>query len=125
MKFAPSEVLTVAIGGFVGSIARYQINELIPSLAGTFLVNVLGCVGIGILMYESIFFGAFSRRTRLFFGVGCIGSFTTFSAFAAQSFDAGPILGCINIAANIFFGLCGVLLGRFLILNQRRSLWNT
>lgn len=123
MKFIPSETGIVGIGGFIGSIIRYQINEWIPSLFGTFIVNILGCVAIGILMYESIYFGAFSRNSRLLLGAGMIGSFTTFSAFATQSIQAGLIFGILFIIANIIFGLLGVLLGRHIILRGRSS-WN-
>lgn len=125
IKFTFYERGLVAVGGLVGSVVRYQINEWIPSLPGTFIVNFLGCVAIGILMYESIYFGAFSRNTRLFLGVGLIGSFTTFSAFATQTFDAGLLVGSINIVANIFCGIIGVLLGRYIILNQQRLSWIT
>lgn len=123
MKFTVFESGLVGIGGCIGSIARYQVNEWVSSLPGTFIVNVLGCFAIGMLMYESIYFGAFSRNTRLLLGVGIIGSFTTFSAFATQSISAGPVLGTINIAANIVCGLLGVLIGRFIILRQGES-WN-
>lgn len=74
-------------------------------------------------MYESIYFGAFSRNSRLLLGAGMIGSFTTFSAFATQSIQAGLIFGILFIIANIFFGLLGVLLGRHIILRGRPS-WN-
>jgi CrcB protein len=125
MKFTLNEQVLVGIGGCIGSVARYQINEWIPSLSGTFIVNILGCIAIGMLMYESIYFGAFSRNTRLFLGVGLIGSFTTFSAFATQSIDAGLIPGGLNIVANIIFGLFGVFIGRFIILKQGGLSWNT
>ena len=114
----------VAIGGCIGSILRYQINEWIPSLLGTFVVNVLGSIAIGYLMYESLYLGGFSRQTRILLGVGIIGSFTTFSAFATQSLAAGPVWGILNISANICFGLAGVSLGRHIIISQRGPAWN-
>ena len=125
MKYSLSDEVLVCIGGFCGAVARYLVNEQIPSLPGTLVVNVLGCMAISILMYGSIFFGAFSRSSRLFFGVGVIGSFTTFSAFAAQSFSSGPILGLLNILANILLGLAGVFLGRVMVTNPRGSAWIT
>jgi len=114
----------VCIGGCIGSITRYQINEWIPSLLGTFIVNFVGCVAIGFLMYESIYLGGFSRNTRLLLGVGIIGSFTTFSAFATQSMVSGLEVGTLNILANIIFGLLGVSLGRHIVISQRGSSWN-
>ncbi len=125
MKLLLSEEGLVCIGGFCGAISRYLVNEQIPSLPGTLVVNVLGCMAISILMYGSIFFGAFNRSSRLFFGVGVIGSFTTFSAFAAQSFSAGLVIGLLNIIANILLGLIGVFLGRVMVTNPRGSTWIT
>lgn len=124
MKFTLKERGIVCIGGFIGSISRYQINEWIPSLFGTFIVNFVGCVAIGFLMYESIYLGGFSRSTRLLLGVGIIGSFTTFSAFATQSLTSGLEIGILNIVANIVFGLLGVSLGRHIIVSQGSSSWN-
>ena len=123
ITFVPKESALVGIGGCIGSVARYQINEWIPSLLGTCIVNVLGCIAIGFLMYESIYFGAFSRNSRLLLGAGMIGSFTTFSAFATQTIEAGLFYGIIFIAANILCGLMGVFIGRQIILWGRRS-WN-
>lgn len=114
----------VCLGGCIGSVARYQINEWIPSLLGTFLVNFLGCIAIGFLMYESIYLGGFSRSARLLLGAGTIGSFTTFSAFATQTFAAGWEVGILNILLNIGFGLLGVSVGRHIIVSQRGMSWN-
>jgi fluoride exporter len=109
----------VASGGFFGAILRWFIDVQIPSLAGTLVVNVLGCFLLSVLMYESIYIGAFSRETRIFFGIGVIGAFTTFSALAVQSFEAGPVLALANLAANIVLGLFGIFLGRYFITYQR------
>ncbi len=125
MKLSLSEEGLVCIGGFCGATSRYLVSELIPSLPGTLIVNFLGCIAISILMYGSIYFGVFSRNSRLFFGVGMIGSFTTFSAFAAQSFSAGPVIGFLNILANILSGLLGVFIGRVIVTNPRGSEWIT
>jgi CrcB protein len=105
----------IALGGFTGSASRYLIDEQIMSLAGILLVNVIGCFFLGIFMYESIYIGRFSRNSRLFFGVGAIGSFTTFSALAVQSFALMPVTGMVNLLANVVLGLAGVLAGRHFI----------
>lgn len=109
----------VAAGGFIGAALRWMIDQQIPSLAGTLVVNITGCFFLGIFMYESIYIGAFSRETRIFFGVGVIGAFTTFSALAVQSFEAGPIPGLANLAANLVLGLVAVWLGRYIITYNR------
>lgn len=114
------QVVYVASGGCCGSVLRFLISDHLPVPAGTFLVNVTGCIAIGILMYYSIFTGAFSREMRMFIGFGCIGSFTTFSAFATETLICSPVLGTINILANILFGLLGIFIGRSIVLSRRR-----
>ncbi|MFA5332717.1 MAG: fluoride efflux transporter CrcB [Methanoregula sp.] len=112
-------LILIACGGFLGAAARFLIDGQIPWLAGTLIVNIAGCFLLGIFMYESIYIGRFGRNTRLFFGVGFMGAFTTFSAFALQSFETLPALGIANILVNIILGLAAVLAGRHVISYQR------
>lgn len=117
-----SEILPwvlIACGGFFGAAARFLIDCEVPELAGTLIANVVGCFLLGIFMYESIYIGRFGRNTRFFFGVGFMGAFTTFSAFALQSFETLPVLGFAYIFANIVLGLIAVLAGRHVISYQR------
>jgi CrcB protein len=118
MKFYYSYAL-IAAGGFLGAVLRWFIDLQIPSLAGTLVVNFLGCILMGVFMYESIYIGAFSRETRIFFGVGVIGAFTTFSTLAVQSFEVAPDIAILNIAANLVLGLFGIFVGRYIISYQR------
>ena len=111
--------LLITFGGFSGAALRYFIDSFVVTLEGTLLVNTIGCFFLGVFMYESIYFGMFSRNTRFFFAVGVIGSFTTFSALTAQTFQAGPVIGLLNLAANFVFGLIGIFGGRHFILYQR------
>ena len=119
MKIYLRPYALIALGGFTGSSSRFLIDEQITSLAGILLVNVIGCFLLGVFMYESIYIGRFSRNARLFFGVGAIGAFTTFSALAVQSFVVMPIIGIANLLGNVMLGLAGVLAGRLLISYQR------
>lgn len=119
MKSDPVPYLAIVLGGFTGSVLRYLIDEQIVSLEGTLLVNTFGCFGMGLFMYEAMYLGRFGRTARLFFAVGVIGSFTTFSALAVQTFSAGPVAGLCNIGANVLFGLLGIAAGRHIILYQR------
>jgi CrcB protein len=119
MKFFSSPYFFIITGGFTGAVLRFLIDEQIPSIAGTLLVNFTGCVFMGIFMYESVYIGAFSRNTRLFFGVGVIGAFTTFSALVVQSFQAGPVPGIASLLGSLLLGLVGILAGRHLISHQR------
>lgn len=83
------EVFLVGIGGMVGSIARYGISSLFSSYItqfpfATFIVNVVGCLLIGIV------FGLLERNVigsdmRLLLATGVCGGFTTFSTFSAET----------------------------------------
>jgi CrcB protein len=119
MKIDIRTYAVIATGGFLGAILRWFIDLQIPSLPGTLVVNFLGCFFMGVFMYESIYIGKFSRETRIFFGVGVIGAFTTFSALAVQTFEAGPLFGLLNCVANLVIGLFGIFAGRSFITNQR------
>jgi CrcB protein len=104
--------LLIAFGGFVGACMRYALNEVVSGMPGILLINVLGCYILGLLMYESIYIGAFSPQTRLVCGVGFVGAFTTFSTFSLQTFEASPVIGMANILASLVLGFVGIYLGR-------------
>ena len=87
---AHGPVLTVvAVGGGLGSIARYGLGRVWPTPPGgfpwaTFAVNVLGCFLIGMLMVLITEVWPAHRLARPFLGVGVLGGFTTFSSYAAD-----------------------------------------
>jgi fluoride exporter len=86
----PWEVLgVIAAGGVLGALARWGAGVAWPaSRTGfpltTFGVNALGCLAIGVLMVfvEDVF--PTWRLLRPFVGVGILGGFTTFSAYAVD-----------------------------------------
>jgi fluoride exporter len=85
--------LWVAIGGALGSMARYGISGLVSAMAGgvfpygTFVVNVTGAVLIGFLATlsgpDSRFF--IPAYGRLFLMTGICGGYTTFSTFSLET----------------------------------------
>ncbi|CAJ38010.1 fluoride efflux transporter CrcB [Methanocella arvoryzae] len=118
--------LLVAAGGFAGASARYLINGLAPSMPGILLINVLGCMVLGFLLYASLFTGMFSPTVRAVFGSGFIGAFTTFSTFSVQTLQASPEIAILNVLGNLFLGLAGVLIGRqAAMLLARRPGWTS
>ena len=74
----------VAAGGAAGSLARWGVGQAVPHSEGsfalsTFLVNVVGCLLIGVLMVLVLEVWPPTRLVRPFLGVGLLGGFTTFS----------------------------------------------
>jgi fluoride exporter len=79
----------VALGGVLGAEARYGVGLLLPHAPqafpwSTLLVNALGCLLIGVLMVLLTATTAPHPLVRPFLGVGVLGGFTTFSAYAVD-----------------------------------------
>lgn len=83
----------VAVGGAVGSVARYltgiaagRLVRLSAPWLGTFAVNVVGGCLMGLLVgYLAHRGGADQDRWRLLLAVGVLGGFTTFSSFSLDA----------------------------------------
>lgn len=127
MDFSFTKILLAGTGGFIGAILRYVITILIQPqvldkyyFAGTTVVNLLGCllIGLGVGFIELKNCG--SPQLRLFLFTGLLGGFTTFSAFALQSFSLfgknEVLLSLLNIALQVIGGILLVWIGyRFVI----------
>jgi fluoride exporter len=119
----PSEwplLAAVAAGGVIGAEARYGLGEAIAHAPGQFpwstlVINVSGCLLIGVLMVLILEVFRPHRLLRPFLGVGVLGGYTTFSTFgvdAAQLVRAHhpwPALG--YVLASVLFCLLAVLAG--------------
>lgn len=83
-------VILVGIGGLFGSIARYLaasfLTKTFPTAFpyGTFAVNVVGCLIIGVIFGLSERFD-WLLEWRLLLATGFCGGFTTFSSFAYEN----------------------------------------
>ena len=81
-------VLWVALGGAIGSAARYGVNVWSGRMFGsefpwqTLIVNILGCFIMGILTEMMALKLHVNQETRAFLTTGILGGFTTFSAFS-------------------------------------------
>ena len=87
-----TNLLLVGAGGFLGAVVRYLLGGWIlhHSMAakfpwGTFAVNLLGCLVIGVLSGVAERFDTFGYGARLFLFTGLLGGFTTFSAFGLET----------------------------------------
>ena len=105
-------IVLIAIGAFVGANLRYLSAILSPDLIGTFIANVLGCLALGFLTYETDFVDIVTGETRFVVSTGFLSSFTTYSMFALETFQATPVIGVANIVANYGIGFVAVLIGR-------------
>lgn len=75
----------VAAGGAIGSVLRWSASLTWPGPVSTFLVNVLGCLAIGVLMCVITELVEPHRLLRPFLGVGVLGGFTTFSTYVTDA----------------------------------------
>lgn len=83
-------ILLIALGGAVGSVARYLMGRAVQGALhlefpiGTFAVNVLGCLAIGVL--AKFFLNSQTELPlRATLMVGFCGGFTTFSTFSLET----------------------------------------
>ncbi|PAU85216.1 chromosome condensation protein CrcB [Halorubrum salipaludis] len=110
MERTPLGFLLVALGGFVGAVARHGVDVAAGDATGvgTLLANVLGSFALGVLLAC-----APSRRTRLFVGTGALSSFTTYSTFVADAASLGTTAGAAYVAASYVAGLAAAAAGLF------------
>lgn len=88
-------IALVAVGGALGTGARYLLNAALPTWAGVPVailgVNVLGAFLLGLLLERLAGAAVVGRsgvrllRLRLLAGTGFLGGFTTYSALAADT----------------------------------------
>lgn len=114
--------LIVALGGALGAVCRFWVREFLPRITDTqfplhtLAVNLIGCFLAGVVfMWLEQSSSSWTMNRILFFFVGFLGAFTTFSAFALDSlllFNHGENLKLIvNILANCLLCLVCVFVG--------------
>lgn len=115
-------ILLVALGGALGSVARYKLSGYVLQHtidwrfpAGTFAVNVIGCLVAGLLAGLAEKHDFMSAETRLLVFTGILGGFTTFSAFGLETMfllRRGEFLVAgANIVLSVVVGLAALWLG--------------
>ncbi len=115
------KLVYIAAGGALGSVARYLVGGWVQERFahsvfpyGTLVVNLLGCLLIGILweLYDEF---KLAPEIRLFVFIGVLGGFTTFSSFAWESrnlLQDGEIgAGLMNVLASNVAGIVLVFAG--------------
>jgi CrcB protein len=115
-------LLLVALGGAIGSVARFKLSGYVLHHtidwrfpAGTFAVNVIGCLVAGTLAGLAEKHDLMSPQTRLQVFTGILGGFTTFSAFGLETLfllRRGELLvASANVFLSVALGLTALWLG--------------
>lgn len=113
--------LAVAVGGALGSMARYAVALLVAGMwrrefpLATFLINVSGSFVIGFFATWGAERAAIDPLWRLLVATGFLGAYTTFSAFEyeTQRLTEGGALGwaVVNVVGSVVVGFMAVQLG--------------
>ena len=118
--------LLVFIGGGFGSGLRYIIGRYLNSSlgsfpVGTFTVNIIGSLLIGLILGYAAKENSLNQNQVLLLATGFCGGFTTFSAFAHENFQllkTGDIMQfSIYTISSIVVGLIAVFIGIYLAKN--------
>ena len=124
-----SKFLWVAAGSCLGGVCRYAISRLFQEHSssifpwGTFIVNVVGCLIIG-LIYGLLNRGfSMSAGMKLFLTVGFCGGFTTFSTFMHENYlllNPGGFFwiatyAVLSLVAGLVMIYLGYMLARLLL----------
>ena len=119
--------LLVFLGGGLGSGIRYlvtiamnQYSKVLPF--GTFTVNMLGCLLIGLILGYAQKENTLTSNQTLLLATGFCGGFTTFSAFANENLELiknGEIFSfSVYTIGSILIGILAVFIGYYIISNR-------
>lgn len=120
--------LIIGFGGCIGSMLRYgasvYVTRLLPSPFpyGTFIVNITGCLAIGILYGITLKYPEFSPEWRMFLAAGICGGYTTFSSFALENvrmlqtgnYTSFLLYSVLSFSGGLLAALLGVMMTRIL-----------
>ena len=121
-------LLFIGAGGFFGAIARYLVDGRLTAYTGgtlpwgTFAINLSGSFLIGLLFVLLTERASLPAELRGPLMIGFIGSYTTFSTLALESWrmlqDGAWLTASINLGGSVLLGMlavvAGVALGRAL-----------
>lgn len=118
-------LLLVGLGGGLGTMARYALGGFIGRLKSgwsfpleTLVINLAGCLAIGLLAGLAESRGVFTGVTRAFLFAGVLGGFTTFSTFGYETFqllcDAQLAAALLSAGLQVVGGLGAVWAGTVL-----------
>lgn len=113
--------LVVGAGGFLGANARYLLSGWVAARVsstfpyGTLLINVTGSFVIGLFLTAIAERVVAPPNLRLFFAIGFLGAYTTFSTFTYESLaliqTRAYLQAALNLGGSVALGMLGVALG--------------
>jgi CrcB protein len=118
-------LLVIAIGGAIGSVARYLLSTFLLHVTGslfpvgTFVVNVIGCFAFGAIAGAASQRVSIAPEVRLFLFVGVLGGFTTFSSYAFENVslvrDGQLFAASVNTVGQVVVGMAALWAGYALV----------
>lgn len=116
-----SNIILVALGGALGAVCRYCLGNILNRALGssfpygTFIINIFGCLCMGLFMTLIVEKQLLPPSWRLFLCVGLLGGFTTFSSFGyefLQLLTKGEFInGLCYAGSSLLLGLIAAALG--------------
>jgi CrcB protein len=116
--------LLIAIGGALGSVARFWVTSAVAARMGitfpfgTLTVNLAACLIIGFLITAATKRAGVGSAWRFLVAVGFIGAFSTFSTFEWETFatvrSGAFFLAALYAGGSLVLGLIAVWSGNFL-----------
>ncbi|CDR09771.1 fluoride efflux transporter CrcB [Streptomyces iranensis] len=112
--------LLVIAGGLVGAPLRYLTDRAVQTRHdsvfpwGTFLVNMVGCLVLGLLTGAAAE-GAASQRLQLLLGTGLCGALTTYSTFSYETLrlaeEGARLFAVANVGLSLVVGVGAAFAG--------------
>ena len=113
--------LLAGAGGFIGAAARYWLGGIVHRQLGaafpygTLIINVTGCFAIGFLGVLAEERLALGPAARVFWMIGVLGGYTTFSSFGYETMallrEGSSAAALLNVGAQVLLGLLAVWAG--------------